>query len=1397
MATSHLNVRFTILLAALLLLPSSPASADDGDLFYGPQGRLKIQALAADTATPAFGPAPAEAIQRLLEPRQSFLDTTYRRTSSALGFDFDYTFGPTQPDPHPGINWPFWTGMFQETTGTITDRIMVLTLAWLANGDVEARDKATEMVLDLAQWEVWSDPEQGCLAGPACLDLGYIAGMVAFHYDAVRTSLDPASRATMRDALINKALVPLSIAVAEAATGEPGHNIVAVTTSGLGVAAAAVLGEDDRAEVWLNMALVVAERFLEFQDPNGAMLESHGYGALGLDFTVKLLQVASNVGHDVPDLPLLQSVSSYYASALAPDGEELGTFGDSWSDSGGASMFFLAARGDRVAQAYLIDSGQIWLQDIFWAGWADGDLAPQPYGPYPYAAPFVGVGALRSDPGPTETLLVFKSGPRDIHLTHNQKDHLSYQLWHWGEWVTGDAGYAIETMPPERFQFFENGIGHNSILIDGEGPQRKHGATLQRWAGGRGYGILCGEATGTYPALTVSHVGRCVALHPWGFAVAFDEVDAPGVRDVSLIHHPHMSGETHVDEQGGHVGTARARLDVRLPAADWVPEEVDFARSSGIPTTLSLTRVAADGTDVPVTNAGFESGDLGGWSPRYVNSSHTVDSATSASGAFSAKITFADPTSGGYLYSPFIDVDVNTLLRLTTQIRTSHIKGVGARIRAMFFDGSTYHSGFVSERETALSGWHVKSIIGTVPLGANRLRFVFEMSGAGTAWIDDATVTVVDATPADLTSVRTATLLYPAANLDLLNGDFSAGMTHWTPRYGDDSHTIDDTVFRSPPASARQHFTTTGGGYYYSPIVGAEPDQTIVTSAWLKTDNVGGSGARLRLLFYSAAGYLDQARTVEPPVTGTNDWLQRTISAVAPAGTTGVRVSVELSGTGTAWFDDIVVPDDRPVPSVSQTASPVAVEGGQQTLTFERNDTPYTVGNATDGPLDVMTAHGRLTLDDGFVLRAGDTEGTLVAIDAAAVSFDDGLALAADRPASLRVDWSATGADVERGVASDGSSAGAVMLRLPASMGSVPVTVDGEYAWLTEDAGQAVGCSAAFDSGPCAIRPDALTLIPADVSLVAGQSTPLTATVRDQYGDVLPESAVNYAVSAAAGTVSGAVLSAGQTAGSYPQALQASAGDATASADVVIIAAAPANLGLSAPTSVAAGAAFTVNATLADTYGNDAAGEIAYEAGAGASHIAGPSFVAARLAGTYAEATSASHAGLSAVAGIIVVPDEAAALDVGSTHLTLSPGGTAPLTGTTADVYGNLRGDAVNFLVTNRAAGTVVANGASGAMLTASTTAGAYPGAIRADGAGGLTEDISVTIAPGPVTQVTLSVPADVVAGDVFQVAVSAVDAHGNDAADAVSWSANAAAEHLGDGWFRAPATSDVYAAEI
>ncbi|MFT7580038.1 MAG: hypothetical protein ACI9MR_001705 [Myxococcota bacterium] len=1253
------------LAASLLLMPSAPASAEDGDLYYGPQGRLTIQALAADTTAPTYGPAPADVIAHILEPVQTYIDTDYREVYSALGFDFDYTLGPTPPALHPGVNWPFWAAMFLEQEGNISDRIQILTFAWLATGNVAARDKGTAMVMDLAQWPVWHDPEHACLAGPSCLDNAHAAIAVAYHYDAVRSTLDPTTRAAMRQALIEKALIPLADAVSQAATSDPEHNIVGISVAALGIGAAAILGEDDRALAWMEMALDVAQRYLEFQDPNGALVEMHGYGASGMDNILRLAMVAENVGVAAPHAPVLDHLAQFYAAALAPNGEGLGTFGDSWSNSAAASMFYLAARGDTIAQGYLVDSGLIAHQDFVWVRWARGDMEPARLGPYPYAAPYVGFAALRSDPGPTETLVVFKSGPRDAELRHNQHDHLSYQLWHWGHWVTGDPGYAIETQPPEMFQFYENALGHSTILVDGEGPQKKSGAALQRWAGGRGYGLMCGNATGTYGALTVTNVGRCIALHPWGFAVAFDAVDAPVARNVSLLHHPDKTGNTRMDSGGNSVGVARARLDVALPAANWVATEVDIAKTRGFPTSLVLTKTAAVGTDLPFADAGFEAGDLAAWTPRFANHpSHIVDGTTAASGAFSAKIT-SGAGSGGFLYGQALDVTPGSVIRLQGQVRTTNIsgEGAGARLRALFYGASGYVGDLTTQAETKISGWHVKALTGQVPPDTLYMRFAFEVSGAGSAWFDDAEILILDESAAQITRVRTATLLYPAAEPDPSNASFTRGLTDWTPRYANHpSHAVDTTVYRSAPASARVHYDTSNGGYLYAPHTPVEPGESVAASVWIKADNLVGAGGRLRLLFYGAGVYLSDALSPDGEVTGTVDWQLRSLTATAPAGATTFRVTVDTGGSGTLWFDDFTLPDGVLVPTAEQVARPAQVAGGENTLTFTRNGVPFTVANATGGPLNETTANGMLSLDDGFAMRAGDTAGTLVTLDATDVSFGDGLAIRTMHPASVRVDWAAAGVSVERGQASDGSTADALELRLPAALGPVDVTVDGVAIWTTDDQGQAVGCSSAFETGPCAARPETLGFDTPVLQITAGASTALSATVFDQYGSALPAATVAYSADAAAGSTTGTTFTAGTTAGAFDRGLHATAGGAAASADVIVAPAAASAVTMSGPESVAAGSAFAVDAVISDSYGNVVTGPITYSAGAGAVHIAGQGFVADTVAGDYAEALVATHGGLSVNRALTVVPASAAALAVVPTQLTLAPGATATLT---------------------------------------------------------------------------------------------------------------------------------------
>ncbi len=91
-------------------------------------------------------------------------------------------------------------------------------------------------------------------------------------------------------------------------------------------------------------------------------------------------------------------------------------------------------------------------------------------------------------------------------------------------------------------------------------------------------------------------------------------------------------------------------------------------------------------------------------------------------------------------------------------------------------------------------------------------------------------------------------------------------------------------------------------------------------SAWVKTADVQGA-AFLRLYFLRGDGSIvAQPRSAE--IDGTAPWRQLRVTAIVPKGTAYGMLYLELHGTGTAWFDDVVLtghpsgslPDDRPPP---------------------------------------------------------------------------------------------------------------------------------------------------------------------------------------------------------------------------------------------------------------------------------------------------------------------------------------------------------------------------------------------------------------------------------------------------------------------------------------------------
>ncbi len=111
-------------------------------------------------------------------------------------------------------------------------------------------------------------------------------------------------------------------------------------------------------------------------------------------------------------------------------------------------------------------------------------------------------------------------------------------------------------------------------------------------------------------------------------------------------------------------------------------------------------------------------------------------------------------------------------------------------------------------------------------------------------------------------------------------------------------------------------------------------------SGWIKTNNLSDE-AFLTLAFYTSTSSVDPiAEYTSSQVIGSSDWITATGSAIAPTGVYSARVYCKLSGTGTAWFDDIdarAIPTVTPILVIDKSGAPDPVEPGQSlvyTITY-------------------------------------------------------------------------------------------------------------------------------------------------------------------------------------------------------------------------------------------------------------------------------------------------------------------------------------------------------------------------------------------------------------------------------------------------------------------------------
>jgi hypothetical protein len=108
----------------------------------------------------------------------------------------------------------------------------------------------------------------------------------------------------------------------------------------------------------------------------------------------------------------------------------------------------------------------------------------------------------------------------------------------------------------------------------------------------------------------------------------------------------------------------------------------------------------------------------------------------------------------------------------------------------------------------------------------------------------------------------------------------------------------DQYSLRLTGGQAPQSWMRLGNMWFSEPLLAG----TYTLTAWVRTQDVQGEGATIgaKLLYPDAPPVYRPDR-----ITGTNDWQQLEFSFTLSRPAYGLAVVLDVSGTGTAWFDDV------------------------------------------------------------------------------------------------------------------------------------------------------------------------------------------------------------------------------------------------------------------------------------------------------------------------------------------------------------------------------------------------------------------------------------------------------------------------------------------------------------
>lgn len=433
------------------------------------------------------------------------------------------------PQPYGFTDYPFWTRFSRE----VEQRLTTLTLAYSLTGERRYAEQAKASLLALVRWPKWHEYDKPTNN----LSLPHFTLGAAIAYDELWSLLTSDERATIVAGIVELGLRPMSYAFG----ARRDHNGPVLFDSALVVGFLAVGDEWPQLEKYFHTPLANLRWYLAQRDL-GETTEGLLYTAYAMN---NLLAVASQVRRATGRADLWQgtflrtTMSELYLYFRGGEGG-LANLSDAGHEDGSApSLARVASEFADPLAGWLIhryhrDNTALLLH-------LDRDLAvASPTAlRLPASKVFTSLGwaALRSGWDDGATLLAFTAS--GSAAGHNHFDQNSFILNVAGEWLLTDPGYQNYTPGAENV-FTNATLGHNALLVNGEGQGLKGRARIVDQFLTPGFDYVAGDASAPYGDALACWERR-IAYHKPDYLLIADAV-IPGDRHdrVELLYHAQL-----------------------------------------------------------------------------------------------------------------------------------------------------------------------------------------------------------------------------------------------------------------------------------------------------------------------------------------------------------------------------------------------------------------------------------------------------------------------------------------------------------------------------------------------------------------------------------------------------------------------------------------------------------------------------------------------------------------------------------------------------------------------------------------------------------------------------------------------------------------------------------------